>query len=78
MACHGYCVSLAFFPEDGNGTGYAAEFTYEKPVMPEKKNSCGMYQTAVMNAAERLFQQDPEIARRWAEETLKCLYKDKT
>ena len=90
MSCHGYCISLVFFPEDvsygdssppwhtGHGTGYAAEFTYGKPVMPEKKHSCGMYQTAVKSAAERLFQRDPEIAKKWAEETLKCLYKDKT
>ena len=43
--------------------------------MPDRMDSCGTYQAAIKVAAEKVFENDPEICKEWSLETLKSLYK---
>jgi hypothetical protein len=73
MKFQGYHLCLAVMGD----SYYSASFTKGEPKMPDKLDGCGTYQAAIMHEANKIFEADPEIAKKWAIETLKCLYKDK-
>ena len=76
MKFKGYHLCLAYVKDGEHGEGgYAASFTKNEPVMPDRIDSCGTYQSAIKKAAEKIFENDPEICKEWSLETLKSLYK---